>query len=116
LIGILFVLCRLSTRAIWLGIGWHWAFDWSQNAIYGFGHPNSPPNYGHELIHLHQNVPAWLGHDDTWLVAGVILMVLLLFYGWMRVRGQRISWSTRLDDEGQIRLKPEAISVSSAND
>jgi membrane protease YdiL (CAAX protease family) len=103
LIGMLFALCRLSTRALWLAIGLHWAFDWSLSALYGL---SDQPPYGYPLLHL---TYSWPGHGwVNWLYVVVILVALLLFLAWMRVRGQPIDWRARLNEEGQVIEPREA--------
>lgn len=97
LIAVLFGLTRLATGALWFAIGLHWAYDASQNYIYGL--VTTAPPYGHALLHLQARgfLAASGGQDPVQLgVVGAGLLALAL---WMQLTG-RLRWRWHLDDEG----------------
>lgn len=98
-IGVLFVLTRLATGAIWFAIGMHWAFDGTQNFLFGLGNP-SPP-YSHSVLHL--QLQGWLASTGGANDPAAIVLVLVASGGWLlwlRRRGG-VGWRSRLDGAGR---------------
>jgi membrane protease YdiL (CAAX protease family) len=109
-IGVLFALTRLATGTIWFAIGMHWAFDGTQNYVFGLGNP-SPP-YSHSLLHL--QLQGWLassnGANDP--VAFVLVVIAAgAWLLWLRRRGG-IGWGSRLNDEGRVSTGPTADALA----
>jgi membrane protease YdiL (CAAX protease family) len=55
--GTLFTVLRLQTHGVWFGIGYHWAWNVMQTAV--FGPPDGLPSI--RPLHVHGDASAWMG-------------------------------------------------------
>ncbi|MBY0470167.1 CPBP family intramembrane metalloprotease [bacterium] len=69
LMGLLLGWFRYRTGNLWFGIGFHWAWNWSQGSLWG--------SKGYSLIYVQHSPPTheWAGHN---LAADDILQIIIL--------------------------------------
>jgi hypothetical protein len=83
LLGLVFLLLRLESGSLWMPIGFHWAWNMGQNAL--FGNPANGPSIRPLEVH---GPEAWIGRPGAlqpgWLVI-IYLGVLAVWLVWRRV-------------------------------
>jgi uncharacterized protein len=96
LITTMFVVCRLRTGTLWLAIGVHAGWNWTESNIIDFS--NSDPN---ALVHL-KFVQPLTAIQPEFGFAGVLmeLVAIGLIVWWPYRTTWRLSLRSRLDDEG----------------
>jgi len=100
LLNVLLVLTRLLTRSLWLAIGFHTVFDWVAIMV-GLG---VVVQYDRHLLHLTRTVSV---SAEYLLSMVVVILGILLFLVWARLRHHHLSWRTTLTEDGQLQA-PEA--------
>ena len=104
LIGSLaFIVMRLATGSLWLGIGFHAAWDWVQFDVLGVAAVNQPGG-GEAVVRFQQNgPPLWVGVAPS-IEGGLLFMVVLLVIATvllLRLRGKKVL-QARLTPEGEL--------------
>lgn len=70
------VLTRLITRSLWLAIGFHASWNWTQDPVLGLSNV-AEDDFGHALVHLEQRGPALMvGHAP--IIEGGLLAIAVL--------------------------------------
>jgi membrane protease YdiL (CAAX protease family) len=87
LLSVALILCRLVTGSLWLAVGWHAAWNWSQYYLFGIAQMMGK----HPLLLLERHGPLlWLGGtsapEEGLLAFFVDLAGLLLLLLWLRRR------------------------------
>jgi len=100
LLNVFLVLTRLLTRSLWLAIGFHTVFDWVAILV-GLG---VVLQYDRHLLHLTRTVSV---SAEYLLSMVVVILGILLFLVWARLRHRHLSWRTTLTEDGQLQA-PEA--------
>ena len=84
---------RLVTKAIWMGVGWHLAWDWMQDGL------GMVPGYS-PLVVERSGPALWTGSGMA--IEGGLLTIVVLTAGvaavlwWSRATGRAIDWRARL--------------------
>jgi hypothetical protein len=100
ILQVFLVQTRLVTGALWLAIGWHAAWDWSQAQIVDLA-PKGTLGGGPALLHVHQNGPLlFVGQPDMIESGLMVLLVTALCLAVACLAGRRAlrSWFARLPD------------------
>lgn len=109
------VICRLATGSLWLGIGWHMAFNWTSTHLVALGETERAA-FGQGLIPLTTAVPAGPLSLDGRLY---LLQTLFLLLGsgallwWARRAGRPVNWRASLA-AGAAADRPRLPEVSPA--
>ena len=79
--GILFSFAYMKTRGLWLPLGIHFAWNFSQTTLFGL--PTSGmADAEHAIVHSTQSGPAWIGGGDFGPEGGVLATIALLACLW----------------------------------
>ncbi|HEX2037637.1 MAG TPA: type II CAAX endopeptidase family protein [Chloroflexota bacterium] len=102
-ISVLLVITRLTTRTLWMAIGWHGAWNWAQYHLFGLAYVNVS-DFGDAVFHVRQRGPELLVGQAPAIEGGLLtiaveLVGLVVFLAWPAARA--IPWNARLSDEGQ---------------
>jgi len=106
LVGVLLAICYLRTRALWLPLGIHFAWNFVQGYVLGF--PVSGIALQHSIFQAKIIGPAYLtggayGPEGSILSLGVIAAGTIYFFV-----SRRIYPSREMQDRGLGRRNPEA--------
>ena len=86
--GTTLMLLRLHTDALWMPVGYHWAWNTIQTAV--FGAPHSAPSIRPLQIHGPERWVGRPGQPEPGLLSAVVhLAMALLLWLWMRHGGAR---------------------------
>jgi membrane protease YdiL (CAAX protease family) len=88
LVGLLFCLMLRRTGDLWMAIGFHGAWDWGESYFYGV--PDSGQLVSGHLLNVGFSGPRWLsggsvGPEGSWLCTFLLVLLWLIFLGWLRV-------------------------------
>ena len=100
LLHVFLVLTRLLTRSLWLAIAFHTVFDWLAILV-GLG---VVVQYDRHLLHLTRTASV---SAEYLLSMVVVILGILLFLVWARLRHRHFSWRATLAEDGQLQA-PEA--------
>jgi membrane protease YdiL (CAAX protease family) len=91
MLGLLCTAQRLSTNSIWFGVGYHWAWNAMQSAI--FGQTNAPPSIRPLQVHGPEIWVGRPGHPEPGLLSSLIhflgLVVVGLIWWWRHTKQKR---------------------------
>ncbi len=101
-ISSLLVILRLLTGSLWTAIGWHFAWDWTQDTLLGM----SGQGNGRSWIRVAFHGPGWLVGTHATPEGGMLwialeLIVLFAVLAWRKRRGQAVRWHGRLLSNGE---------------
>ncbi|HWL86065.1 MAG TPA: CPBP family intramembrane glutamic endopeptidase [Polyangiaceae bacterium] len=103
-INTLFALMRVLSGSLWLGIGFHAAWDWAQTLLVGLSVVNNPAQ-DHSLFRVAQHGPTWMVGDAPSIEGGLLFPMIFLLSiagicGHAFLRGRPVGWRARLGPEG----------------
>jgi CAAX protease family protein len=105
-LSLTFTLLRFATGSLWLPIGFHAAWDWTQTYLVGAANVGAPAGHDPALVRVIQNGSRlWVGQapsiEGGMIYALVVAMTVVAAYAYLAARGRRrLQWSRPLLPDG----------------
>jgi len=84
--GATLMLLRLHTDALWMSVGYHWAWNVFQTAV--FGEPHSAPSIRPLRVHGPERWMGQPGQPELGLLSTLVHLVIALLVWWLLWRGR----------------------------
>lgn len=94
----LLMVSRLLTGSLWWAVGWHLAWDWSQQHLVAL----TPEGSANALVTLDMSGPVWLVGDPRFIEGGALVIAIevlaaLALLAWAHRTGRAPRWGHTLD-------------------